>query len=244
MQKQYIESPQGVFRQDGKIVKVTQVAINNFALNRTEASTNIWGDAKEIGDEAFAGLDLSPLKQPKTNNLYAKKKMDKFLIHGMNEWVSTNEDLHIPDQIETIGNRALKGCKGAEAISIGSRYFDSRGTNGHGYGAKRIGDEAFADMEGLQAVFVGQQTTEVEFGDNVFAGNNFVNEVRHYSQVFGGFVNDLWGFSADENIGQKISSGKYQAINVESIPEGLIQRDTSKRKQPKQGPSLADFIEK
>ena len=162
------------------------------------------------------------------------------LVGEPQKTISLYSDLYIPSKIQKIGARAFKGCKGVEIIEIGARAFTPTGA-GYGFGATELGEESFADIEDLKLVVIGQKTTDVHIGKNAFAGNGFTTEVRHYTPVFGGFKNGLWGFTSVENIDEHLP--KFNAsVSTKGIPEELIERDQNKKNINPKATGVAEMI--
>ena len=228
-----IENPIGVKRVGGKIIRVSQEAIDNAT-----SFQEILGDANEIGDEAFANLDLSKWCKVKNPCVVTSHKPSKTSNH--NRTVDVQSDIYIPSTITKIGDRAFKSVKGVQIIEVGSRYFDHLGSSSYARGCTDFGEEAFANIEGLQIVCIAASPQEVKLGKNIFLDNNFINEFNHYTTAFGGAKNGLWGFSSINNISDKITNFN-SSLSVKPISPILTGQPTKNNISVKTG--IAELID-
>lgn len=225
----------GVEKIGNKIVAITQEAVDN-----AQSFRDLLGDATEIGDDAFANLDLSKWCINKSPVVATKCKAPMGRnASRYNRTVNVQSDIYIPASITKIGDRAFKGVKGVQIIEVGYRSFDSLGSAAYAYGCTEFGDEAFANIEGLQMVCIGADPSKVQFGKNVFSGNNFINEFNHFTHAFGGFKNGLWGFSSLKDINQKITNFQ-SSLDVKTISPTLSGEVVAEDQKLKTG--LADMI--
>ena len=117
------EKPDGVFRSEGKVIRVTQQAIDN-----AQSFYDILGDATEIGNEAFMNLDLSKWNSPKSPVIVTsyKRPIKRGSSFDASYYpsVKTQADIRIPQGIQKVGARAFKGVKGIEVLEVGNRTFN------------------------------------------------------------------------------------------------------------------------
>ena len=203
------ENPAGVTRKGTTIIKVTQSALDKFATTDDYKSVfdSFWLDATEIGAEAFAGLDFTNIT--KSSKIRQNVDGDKLVSRTIEDkYAKPTPAFYIPSQINIIGNGAFMGAKGLESVQIGYRFFDPDNNNRPTFkGASVIGDNAFASIEGLEAVFVATNPT---IGRNAFAGNNFKHRFENTTSNTDGFsFNDYGGYTSlsEEEIKARLDCG-------------------------------------
>ena len=221
--------------ENGTIIRISQQAIDS-----APHFTYLLEDAVAIGPRACAGLDFTKFYRNKGDHVIIRSHKGENSYHPT---VDVPADLYFPSTIKKIGDGAFEGAKVAPkendevVIACGTRYFTKYGSSVSD-GCTEFGDRAFADIKGLKMVCIAPSPQELKFGKDVFAGNGFVNEFNHYTKTFGGSLNGLYGFSAYENIEEKITS-LNASLKVKNIPEHL---SGTKVEDQSKSTGLADLI--
>ena len=220
-----VENPKGVYKKDGTIVKVEQDALNAFCVSTKEELAQVaqifWQGVVAIGPEAFAGLDFSKVTEAskerfKTGEMLVNQDIDK-------NYATPAPSFYIPAEIRTIGEGAFKGCTNMESVQIGYRHFDKNADKMFQSAGAHIEKEAFANIQGLVAVFIASDKTTID--ESAFAGNGFKNKFDHTTISLDGKIKDFAGYTSlsEEEIKKRMQSIVHSHdMQIEGIDQNLI----------------------